>query len=50
MEKYKFKIFKNLQPFMVLDISAESYNKACDKVDDYLEDLGNRMLYSYKNA
>lgn len=50
LETFKFKVFKNRLPFTVLEIQAESYNDACDKVDDYLEDFDNRMLYSYKNA
>ena len=50
LETFKFKIFKNRLPFTVLEIRAESYNDACDKVDDYLEDFDNSMLYSYKNA
>ena len=50
LETFKFKIFKNRLPFTVLGIRAESYNEACDKVDDYLEDFDNIMIYSYKNA
>lgn len=50
LERYKFKVFKNKMPFTILEIHAETYNKACDEVDSYLENLDNRMLYSYKNA
>ena len=46
LETFKFKIFKNRLPFPVLEIRAESYNEACDKVDDYLEDFGQSTVVS----
>lgn len=49
-EIYKFKIFKNKFPFTILEVRADSYNNACNEVDNYLEDLDNRLLYSYRNA